>query len=391
MLSLEDAQARIIALARSVEAEAVPLAKAVGRTSAEAVLAQRTQPATPLSAMDGYAVSGSDPGPWRVVGESAAGKGWHHAIVAGQAVRIFTGAPLPPGADCVIMQEDVSIADGMATLTGDVALLPGRHVRHAGSDFAAGEELVPKGVRISPAMVGLAAMGGHATISCARPIWVAILSTGNELVKPGETCGEDQIPASNAVMLSALLGGADVIITDFGIVPDNADAIAAALDRASHRDVILTIGGASVGDHDLVQPALIAAGGQVDFWKVAMRPGKPLIAGRLGNAVVLGLPGNPVSAFVTAMLFARPLIAACAGAADPLPARQQARLASPLPANGPRTDHVRARIVNGKADPVGLNDSAALLALSRADALIVRPPNAPAAPAGTEVDIVTIA
>jgi molybdopterin molybdotransferase len=220
---------------------------------------------------------------------------------------------------------------------------------------------------------------------------VALISTGDELVAPGLATREDQIPASNAVMLQAMLAAFPCDVTDYGIVPDNLATLTDAFRRAADADIILSTGGASVGDHDHVKPALEAAGATLDFWKIAMRPGKPLMAGTLGTAVVLGLPGNPVSAFVTAVLFAQPLIAALSGATAPLPRTQNARLATPLPAVAKRTDHVRARLEDGLAILVGLNDSAALNALSQANALIVRPAGSPAADMGDTVKVILIA
>lgn len=392
MIALDAAQKRLLALAKPVSVETLPLSKAVGRWAAEDVIAERTQPARNLSAMDGYAIRHADaPGPWRVIGQSAAGAAFSGKVNTGEAVRIFTGAALPDGADTVIMQEDMSVVADMASLTEAMELKHGRHVRKAGEDFTSADRLIAAGERLTPARIALAAMGGHGEISVRRPIRVALISTGDELVTPGLPTQDDEIPASNGVMLAAMLGALPCEIIDFGIVPDNLETLTETFRAASKADLIISTGGASVGDHDHVKPALESAGATLDFWKIAMRPGKPLMAGTLGEAVVLGLPGNPVSAFVTAILFAQPVIAALSGASESLPKRHLAKLSQPLPAVTKRTDHVRARLENGVATPIGLNDSAALNALSNANALIVRAPGSAAAQKGDTVDIILIA
>jgi molybdopterin molybdotransferase len=390
MISLDEAQARLLALATPVATEtiAIAIAQATGRWLADDALARRTQPARDLSAMDGYAVRAGDGPEWRVIGESAAGRNFAGGIGIGEAVRIFTGAALPAGADSVIIQENVA-RDGDAIRQSDGnPPQSGDHVRFAGSDFAAGDLLVAKGTQLSAADIGLLVAGGYGSIAVARPIQVTLISTGDELVPPGASPGDDQLPASNGVMLAAMLHGWPVELRDPGIVPDRLEAVQEAISAAQDSDIIVTIGGASVGDHDLVKPALEAAGAKLDFWKVAMRPGKPVLVGQLGNAITLGLPGNPVSAFVTAILFLKPLIAALSGASAPMPMRESATLGGALPACGPRTDHVRGRFENGRIVPVGPNDSAALKGLARAEALIVRAPDAPPAAPGDIVDII---
>lgn len=392
MISLEEAQHRLLALADEVSVETLPLVQATGRWAAQNVIAKRTQPARNLSAMDGYAVRHEDaPGPWRVVGQSAAGAAFAGSIGAGEAVRIFTGAAVPEGADTVVMQEDVARDGDSVRLTGASLLLPGRHIRRAGEDFCADDRLIAAGERLTPARIALAAMGGHSEIAVHRRVRVALISTGDELVAPGHPTADDQIPASNGVMLQAILAALPCDVNDYGIIADDLDTLTKTFRRAADADLIISTGGASVGDHDHVKPALEAAGATLDFWKIAMRPGKPLMAGTLGKAMVLGLPGNPVSAFVTAVLFAQPLIAVMSGATSALPKHQRARLAEPLPAVEKRTDHVRARLENGVATPVGLNDSAALNSLSKANALIVRPAGSPAAEKGDEVKVILIA
>ncbi|HEX4874099.1 MAG TPA: molybdopterin molybdotransferase MoeA, partial [Sphingorhabdus sp.] len=233
--------------------------------------------------------------------------------------------------------------------------------------------------------LALAAMAGHGSLLVRRKLRVALVSTGDELVAPGQPCAEDQIPSSNGVMLAAMLRGLPVELSEFPAVADDLEVLTAQFRALGDHDVIVTTGGASVGDHDLIVPALKAAGGSMDFWKIAMRPGKPVIAGRIGDAVLLGLPGNPVSAFVTAMLLLKPLIAHLSGASAPLPERLMASTGVDLPPNGPRTDHLRAKLEDGKLMPVGINDSAMLAALSDANALIIRPIDAGFTAAGSEV------
>ena len=386
MISVEEAQARILALKEPVETERVALAEAAGRWAAEDVVALRTQPARDLSAMDGYAIRFADgAGPWTIIGESAAGKQFVGSVGTGQAVRVFTGAVVPEGADTVIIQENVARDGDVITVSGDAPQKTGQNVRRAGGDFVAGTIVVPKGAPLHARHVALAAMAGHGDLAVRRKLRVAIVSTGDELVPPGQPCAEDQIPSSNGVMLATMLRGMPVELSEFPAVADDLASLTQLFRELSGHDIIVTTGGASVGDHDLIAPALKAAGGEIVFWKIAMRPGKPVIAGRLGQAVALGLPGNPVSAFVTAMLYLQPLIAKLSGAADPLPGRLTAKTGVDLPANGPRTDHLRARLVDGILTPVGVNDSAMLAALSEANALIIRDADVGFTPAHSEV------
>lgn len=388
MIGVDEALARLLALAPDAldRMEEVPLMDAAGRPVLRDVTSLRTQPARALSAMDGYAVRGA--APWAIMGESAAGTAWHGALQDGECVRIFTGAVVPDGTACVVMQEDVALESGKAVLANAVSLAPGRHVRPAGGDFSAGDVLIKAGDILSPPRLALAASGGHARLPIARTLKLGLISTGNELRLPGEPCSEEQIPASNGVMLASLLALPGVAVEDLGIVPDDRAALRRAFSGASGCDVIVSIGGASVGDHDLVRPVLLDLGAQLDVWKVAMKPGKPLMFGTLGASIVVGLPGNPVSAHVTAMLFLMPLLRRMAGQAEPLLNRGELPLAAPLPANGNRTDHVRARIVDGAAQPVGINDSAALKALSRADCLIVRSAGCAATGKGEKVPVI---
>jgi len=386
MISIEDAQARIFALKPPVEVESVSLVDAAGRWAATDVAALRTQPARDLSAMDGYAVRFADgSGPWRVIGESAAGMRFVGSVRAGEAVRIFTGAVVPDGADSVIIQENVARDGEALALTSDALNKTGQNVRCAGADFREGAPLISSGAALHARHIALAAMAGHDKLAVRRRLKVAVVSTGDELVPPGELCAEDQIPSSNDVMLATMLRDLRADVTIIPAVPDNLGVLTAQFAAVSAFDLIVTTGGASVGDHDLIIPALQAAGGKIDFWKIAMRPGKPVIAGTIGGAVVLGLPGNPVSAYVTALLLMLPLVRHLGGSAKPFAPRLTAILGADLPANGPRTDHLRAMLVDGVITPVGANDSAMLAALSMSNALIIRDIDSGALAKGSEV------
>lgn len=388
LIPLAEAQARLLAALAPLPVEAVSLTAALHRHTATAIVARRTQPEAALSSMDGYALRFADlPGPWTVTGEAAAGRAPAPPLGRHEAARIFTGAPLPAGADTVLMQEDATRDGDRLILTGAAPARRGSFVRPAGGEFVTGAVLVPAGARLTPARLALAAGGGHATLPVRRRPRIAILATGDELVAPGTPGG---LPASNGTMLAAMLD--DVAeVRDLGIVADDRAAIAAAIAAAAREaDILVTTGGASVGDHDLVRPALADAGATIDFWRVAMKPGKPLMAARLGDALVLGLPGNPVSAFVTAFLFLLPAARALAGAADPLPGTVRLPLATPLPANRARTDHLRARLDADGLHGISPQDSAALSALAAATHLIVRAPFAPALAAGATVDAYAI-
>lgn len=391
LLPVAEAQRRLLALAPPVAVETVPLREAAGRWAAQAVAATRTQPEQPLSAMDGYALRFADlPGAWQVIGESAAGRPFGETVEAGQAVRIFTGAALPAGTDTVLVQEEARREGDTLHLDGEGPAYPGRNVRAAGLDFRDGETLIAPGEHLTPARIALAATAGHAALPVRRRIRVAIAATGDELRAPGAPLAPGQLPESNGAMLAAMLAGLPVEIADLGILPDRHEVLEAAF-AAVTADILVTTGGASVGDHDLVRPALEAAGAAIDFWKVAIRPGKPMMAGRRGATLVLGLPGNPVSAFVTARLFLVPLVAHLAGAADPLPVTRTATLGEPLPANGARADYMRAAHRDGRVVAAAIQDSSMLRTLARADCLVVRPPHAPAANPGDSVEILDIA
>jgi molybdopterin molybdotransferase len=391
LIPVAEAHARLFALGAPMPVETVPISQAVGRWAAEDVLALRTQPAAALSAMDGYAIRFADlPGPFRLIGESAAGRGFGGVVGVGETARIFTGAPLPDGTDSVLVQEETEVRGEHIRLTGDGPRREGGNVRPRGLDFHQGDVLIGAGERITPARLAVAAIGGHATLPVRRRVVVAIAGTGDELVRPGMPLRDDQLPESNGAMLAAMLADWPVEISDLGTLPDQLDVLREAF-AAVRADILVTTGGASVGDHDLVRPALLAAGGSLDFWRIALRPGKPMMAGRLRDAVVLGLPGNPVSAFMTATLYLKPLIAALSGAADPLPPTRTAILGEPLKANDNRTDYLRAVTREGRVFAAAIQDSSMLRTLARADCLIVRQPHAPAAAPGDEIEILSIA
>ena len=395
LIPIDEAQRRLFELAPTLPAESVPIVAAAGRWAVAPVVARRTQPAADLSAMDGYAIRFADlPGPWTLIGESAAGRPFAGVVGPGETVRIFTGAAMPTGADTVMIQEEVDAHDSHIALTGDGPPTFGRNTRRKGLDFSCGHTLVEPGQRITPARLAVAITGGAAQVTVRRKVRVAIASTGDELVPAGSPVDGLSLPESNTPMLAAMLADFPVEIVSLGIIPDDLATMSAAF-RAVEADLLVTSGGASVGDHDLVRPALEAAGGRIEFWRIALRPGKPMIAGRLGGAVMLGLPGNPVSAYVTALLFVRPLVAHLAGAGDPFPTVTQAILGEDLPPATPRTDYLRAELRTGpdgvRAYASTIQDSSMLLTLARSTCLIVRAANAPAARAGDSAEILVIA
>lgn len=380
LLGLEEAQARLLALAPQRPASPLALSNfAQRRFLAQSITAQRTQPAADLSAMDGYAVS-PGPGPWQRVGESRAGAHFPAMLTPGQCVRISTGAVVPEGAASVLLQED-AVVDGHKVTATEPAL-PGRHIRKAGFDFREGDTVLAKGTEYSPAVLALAASAGHGVLPWTEPPAVAVLDSGDELVAPGMPCGPHQIPASNGVMLAAMLYPYVGMVDSLGPVADDRAALAAALKRAESSHILITSGGASVGDHDLIQQALKDWGATIDFWKVAIKPGKPLMVATRGDMVILGLPGNPVSSFVTAFLFALPLVRASMGDPDPLPRAVPMIAGEDLPPVGPRREFLRARVEGDVVRLAGSQDSSALSALAAADCLIDRPARSPAARAG---------
>ncbi len=401
LLSVDEALARILATApEPLPAEDVPLATARGRTLAHDLRALRTQPPVAVSAMDGYAVRAADianpPARLRLIGESAAGRAFAGVLGPGETVRIFTGAPVPSGADTILMQENASAGGEMVTAVQTEPL--GRHVRDAGLDFCEGEIGLRAGRRLGAAELALAAAMNHPMLPVTRRPRVAILATGDELVTPGAMPGPAQIVASNSYALAAIVEGAGGTAIDLGIAGDTFAALSRGIRAArdSGADLLVTLGGASVGDHDLVQSALVREGLDLGFWKVAMRPGKPLMHGRLGTMRVLGLPGNPVSSIVCGVLFVRPLVRALAG--DPAasePITEPATLAADLVPNESRQDYMRAGLdfragQLPRARPASMQDSSMLKVLAGAQALIVRPPKAPAARAGDLCDVIRL-
>ncbi|OLP59822.1 molybdopterin molybdenumtransferase MoeA [Xaviernesmea oryzae] len=400
LLPVNEALARLLdpaqPIARHID---LPLSEAQGLVLAEDISAKVTFPAFDNSAMDGYALRHEDIAEGEteltVIGQSAAGHGFSGRVGPFQAVRIFTGAPLPDGADTVLMQEDAEVLDGHRIRTRFTPI-KGRHIRPRGQDFAEGETLLFAGERLDAGRLTLAAGMNCPTLPVfARPR-VAIISTGDELVPPGAIPGADQIVASNGFGVAALVreNGGEVI--DLGLVPDLAEAIAEAVGRARRAgaDVLVTLGGASVGDHDLVQSSLVSLGMELDFWKIAMRPGKPLMVGRLDAMHVLGLPGNPVSSLVCALLFLEPLVARLARR-DPPSRAGEAVLAEALPANDTRQDYIRARLVrqdDGRlmAYAFPRQDSSMMRVFAASDALIVRPVAAPALEAGSPCPILLL-
>ncbi|MEM6907974.1 MAG: molybdopterin molybdotransferase MoeA [Pseudomonadota bacterium] len=388
LLSLEDAQARLLALAPTTHSSDLGISPANAiRFLARDHHAARTQPAADLSAMDGYAICGE--GPWQRVGESRAGAPFAGSLKPGQCVRISTGAHMPQGSERVLIQENAIIEN--AVISAHDIPPAGRHVRKQGFDFARGDRILKKGDRFSPAALALAASAGLDNLHVVEPPSVAVLDSGDELVPPGKALGPHQIPASNGIMLGSMLRPYVGLVDMLGPVRDDMDALGAALERARDKHILITTGGASVGDHDLMKDALTAWGAQIDFWKVAIKPGKPLLVATReddrGTQVILGLPGNPVSAYVTCFLFALPLIRAAMGDPAPLPRPCLISAGEDLPAVGPRREFLRAVSDGSSVRPVASQDSSALRALASANCLIDRPAGSEKCTAGTQVPV----
>lgn len=382
MLSVEEALALCLGLVSPLPAETVALRQSVGRMMSAPATARRDQPPFAASAMDGYAVQG-DPAPgdrFTVVGTAQAGLGYAGTVNAGEAIRIFTGAPVPQGATRVVIQEDVEATGATIILRpkADIA----RHIRPQGQDFKSGEELAPR--RISPHDLALLAAMNIPEVSVHRRPVVAIIATGDELVMPGETPGPDQIICSNAFALAALIEAEGGIARMLPIARDTEAELRAVFALAKDADLIVTIGGASVGDHDLVGPVAASLGLERAFWKIAMRPGKPLMAGRLLGVPMLGLPGNPVSSIVCAHLFLLPMVCALQGRPDLAPVARKAVLGADVEATGPRTHYMRARLAEGVITPFDRQDSALIRILTEANALLIRPLGDEAREKGTE-------
>ncbi|WP_315928043.1 gephyrin-like molybdotransferase Glp [Mesorhizobium sp. SP-1A] len=391
LVPVSEALARLLDGVEPLPAESVALSEAFERVLAGPLAALRTQPPFDASAMDGYALRADDvatvPARLAVVGTAAAGHPFQGHVGSGEAVRIFTGAPLPAGADAIVIQENVrDLGEGLIQVLEGSA--PGRHIRFTGLDFSEGEILLKKGRILDAAALSLAASANHPRLDVVRRPLVAIIATGDELLPPGSDLGPGKIIASNAfgVVAAARSVGADVL--DLGIASDNREAIAALIRKAvaARADVLVTLGGASVGDHDLVNDVLTSEGMKLDFWRIAMRPGKPLMFGRLQGVRCIGLPGNPVASIVCSQLFLKPLLAGLGGRPFQQVMRE-ATLGIAMPANDRREDYVRAVVLKEDAGrtvatPFGVQDSSMLKTLADADGLIVRAPFAPAAQVG---------
>jgi len=389
VISVAQALAQLFTLVTPPGVEQVPLTAAMGRVLARPVTAHADQPPFAAAAMDGYALADTPrPGATlHLIGTAAAGAAFDGAVGPGQAVRIMTGAPIPQGAMTVVIQEDVARNGDQITILPRLG--PGSNIRAAGNDFRAGAVLTaPR--RLGPADIALAAAMGHATVPVSRRPEVAVIATGDELVVPGQPMRADQIAASNSYGLHALLQSLGALPRLLPIARDTPAALAQAFALAAHADLVLTIGGASVGDHDLVAPAASAAGFDLAFHKVAMRPGKPLMAGRSARQLLLGLPGNPVSAMVCGQVFLAPLIRAMQGLPPGPAPRKVAVLAAALPGNGPREHYLRARQDAAGVTPFDRQDSALLSVLAAPDCLIVQPADDPPRLPGDPVEIVLL-
>jgi molybdopterin molybdotransferase len=396
LISVEEALQHVLAHAVALPAEQVPLADADGRVLAEDLKALRTQPPADMSAMDGYAVRASDvtqaPVRLKVIGEVAAGRPFTSAVGNGEAARIFTGGVLPPGADTVVVQEQTT-RDG-DSVDVQKPSVKGRNVRPQGLDFRRGETAFTAGHHLRARDLQLAAGMNHPLLPVHRRPKVVLFATGDELVPPGTEPGPGQIVYSNGFALAALAREEGAEVTELGVVGDRLDETVAAVRKARElgADILVTTGGASVGDYDLVQKAFVAEGMELSFWKIAMRPGRPLMHGRLGATHVLGLPGNPVSSYVCSFLFLVPLIRRMSGRSDLSAPIESAVLGCDLPANDERADYLRATLKSGSDGPVAtpfpLQDSSMMVPLAKADCLVVREPYEPPAKAGNRCRIV---
>ena len=369
-MQLGEAQRRLLKNVTPLPVQDVAVTDALGRWLAEPLMARVSRPARDQSAMDGYALRAADGmASRRMIGESAAGRAFPESVGPNECVRISTGATMPDGADCVLIQEFAERSHDVVTPRQEIKLIAGKHVRTAGFDFRSGNVLLPPHQRIGPAQIGLAASSGHSTLPVRRRPTVGIIECGDELLP-----GPDGIAPSNGAMLSAMIDDAlPCIGRRMGPVPDDIDRLIHAFEQAADCDVIVTSGGASVGDHDLLGPALRSWGAEIDFWKVAIRPGKPLLLARRDKITVIGLPGNPVSSFVTAYLFVLPFLRHLSGSAAPFPVRHVASTKRALEPGGDRTEFLRA-IVSGKTiEVIDQRDSSALMALAMANALVERP------------------
>jgi molybdopterin molybdotransferase len=399
LLPVAEALARVLADAKPLPTEMVSLHEAQGRVLAQDLTAQRTQPPAAVSAMDGYAVRAADvaqaPVKLKLIGEVAAGHPFDGEVKTGETARIFTGGVMPKGTDTVVIQE-LAAREG-DTVTVQKPTAKGRNVRNQGIDFRQGETLLAKGRRLTDRDVMLAAAMNYPRLSVYRRPRIAVLGTGDELVAPGATPKPGEIVYSNGFALLALARNEGAEVNDLGIAHDQVEEIAKVVRRAREMgaDVLLTSGGASVGEHDLVQRALKAEGLDLSFWRVALRPGRPMMHGKLGDMQVLGVPGNPVSSYVCAFLFLVPLIRRLSGRQDIEHRPEHARLGCDLPANDERADYLRAILTEGPdgpvATPLPAQDSSLMAPLAKADCLLIRAPNAPAASSGSRCVILKLA
>ncbi|QMV02246.1 molybdopterin molybdenumtransferase MoeA [Devosia sp. D6-9] len=398
LLPVETALAKIFERIPAPQPEIVALPEANGRVLLEPLLARHNQPPFNASAMDGYAVRAEDFAEGantsvRLVGTSQAGSAYSGALNSGEAVRIFTGAPVPDGANCVMMQEVATVTEGRVSFSE----LPkaGKSIRPMGYDFADGEALLAPGTRLTPYSLALAAAANAPTLTVARRPTIAVLSTGDELVLPGATLAPSQIVASNAFGLVPLLSPFAQTVTDHGIAQDDFSDLRGKLEAALEADIVVTSGGASVGDHDIVQDVLKDLGVEIDFWRINMRPGKPLMFGTRGKSLIFGLPGNPVSAMVTATVFLLPALRRWLGEDEPLGPRLVLPLAEPLPPNTARRHFQRGTIETidsgaTRVRPISETDSGHTSSLARAHALIIQPENDPGQPAGALVEVIPL-
>ena len=398
MISVGDALGRILGAAKPLGSENVLLAEALGRVLAEPVVARCTQPPDDLSAMDGYAVRAADvdaaPVELRLIGEAPAGAPFAGVLQEGQALRIFTGGTVPDGADTIIIQEHTT-AGAKGRVRIEKGSSAGRHIRRKGLDFKAGEMVLEAGVRLGSRQIALAAAANVPEIMAGRRPVVAFLATGSELAAPGSKLAPGHIANSNSPLLAAMIVKRGGVAKDLGTIGDDPQELRAALEGLEGADMLVTIGGASVGDYDLVQETLSEIGLTVDFWKIAMRPGKPLIFGDFGGIPMIGMPGNPVSAAVCTIVYLLPALDRMQGAARLGIEEVTARLCGELPENGPRQAYLRASYASGpdgvpEVTPFPLQDSSALKSFSEAGALIVRPPDASALVAGDPVPVLPL-
>lgn len=398
LLPVADARQRICDAMPRMPAERISLADALGRVLAEDVAARRTQPPKAVSAMDGYAVRSEDvktiPVTLKIVGHVPAGQSYDGTIGSGETVRIFTGAPLPDGADAIVIQENTE-AGGDTVNVVDGEAPAGRFVRPAGLDFREGDVLLEKGSVLTARRVGLAAGMNVPWLSVSRKPRIALLATGDEIVMPGEPIADNQIVSSNGLALAGFIRAMGGEPIDLGIAPDSEDALLAMAEGARGTDMLVTCGGASVGEHDLVQKVLGDIGLEVDFWRIAMRPGKPLMFGNIGETHMMGLPGNPVSALVCATIFLGPAIAAMLGSSASANAIETAVLGNDLGENDEREDYLRASLTrdhkgNRVATTFSRQDSSMFSGMTRADCLVIRPPFAPPASAGDSVSVLML-